>query len=98
MEDSKEKESPIEAQYEIVSSDEEFKKNSDYDEEDMQFRPVKPMAIWKAKLIIWGIIIGGIILGAVVLVFFAALFVYFFIPIMLLLAGWYLVKRFLIGK
>ena len=87
---------PVEAEYEIVSHGEEIDSNfksSDTSHEETVFQSTKPISAWKAKLILWSILLGGIALVVIVLVFFAALFIYFFVPIMIALIGYYLIKK-----
>lgn len=48
---------------------------------------------WKIKLKIWGFILGGIAVGTVFFLFFITLFVYLFVPAVILFALWNLFSR-----
>ncbi|OGX05089.1 MAG: hypothetical protein A3G87_03455 [Omnitrophica bacterium RIFCSPLOWO2_12_FULL_50_11] len=54
---------------------------------------VRPIQPWKAKLIIWSTIVGGIAVGTALFLFFLTLFIYFFVPIVVLAAIWALVRN-----
>jgi len=41
----------------------------------------------------WGTIVGGVAIGICVLFFFITLFVYFFIPLLVLVGAWLLVRK-----
>ncbi len=88
-------EKPIEAEYEIVSSGKE--RGRDEFKKKPEFQSRKPLQAWKAKLLFWGVVIGSISLVLLLLFFFISLFIYFFVPIMIILGCWILLK-FLAGK
>ncbi len=48
-------------------------------------KPIKPFV---AKLIFWATLIGGIAIGTVLFLFFLTLFIYFFIPLFLIVSIW----------
>jgi len=73
------------SEYEIVHSE-------GSSEETPADRP-KPLSLWKMKLIFWGTIVGGVAIGICVLFFFITLFVYFFIPLLVLVGAWLLVRK-----
>lgn len=48
-------------------------------------KPVKPFV---AKLIFWSTLIGGVAIGTLLFLFFLTLFIYFFIPLFLIVSAW----------
>jgi len=90
----KDPDEPIEVEFEIVDEGGDSSKKSRPDRQKSSApSPLPQSEVWKAKLIVWSVIIGGIILLGLILFFFAALFVYFFIPIMVLAGIWFLIKN-----
>ena len=45
------------------------------------------------KLIVWGAIIGSVVVGTILFLFFLTLFIYFFIPILLVTLVWSIFQR-----
>lgn len=43
---------------------------------------------WKAKLILGGLVLGGIVLGTLLFLFFVTVFVYFFVPALIVFLLW----------
>ena len=64
-----------------------------YEYRSREGRPQKPVSPLKAKIIFWSIVIGGIAVGTVIFLTFLSLFIYFFIPIMVMLGVWMLVRK-----
>ena len=85
---------PIEVEFEIVDEGGNASKRARSGRQKPSASSPQ-LEIWKAKLIVWSIIIGGIVLLGLILFFFAALFIYFFIPIMVIAGIWFLIKNLL---
>jgi hypothetical protein len=66
----------------------------DYEYHAPREKPEESIQPWKAKLIFWAIVIGGIAVGTIIFLTFLSLFVYFFIPIVAIIAIWSLIRYF----
>jgi len=62
------------------------------DGDRFEYRHAPPMSPLKAKLILWSTVIGGIAIGTLLFLSFLALFVYLFVPIIVIASIWALVK------
>ena len=87
---SKDPDEPIEAEYEIVS---DGGNSSSRKEGKVPSRRLKPVEVWKVKLMVWGAIALGVVILGLLLFFFAALFIYFFIPLMVIFIIWTVLKN-----
>ena len=90
----KDPDEPIEVEFEIVDEGGDPSRRRPTDRQTPPAsRP--QFEAWKAKLIVWSMIVGGIVILGLILFFFAALFIYFFIPIMVVAGIWFLIKSLL---
>lgn len=75
--------------------------NDDYielerrDDDSFEFRSesVKPIKPWKAHFLLWSTVVGGIAIGTALFLFFLTLFIYFFVPLVIIAGLWALFKH-----
>jgi len=53
----------------------------------------RPLSLLITKLIFWSTVAGGIAVGTILFLFFLTLFIYFFIPILIVTSIWALIHR-----
>ena len=60
---------------------------------EYEFRPTGENVPLKAKLMFWAVVIGGIAIGTFLFFFFITVFIYFFVPIFLILSVLALIRN-----
>ena len=74
-------------------STDDFLDRIEDDEEELYHSYIKPVHPLKAKIFVWLTILSGISIGICLFLFFLTIFLYVFLPLIVLFLIWFSIKR-----